>query len=223
MNLGADTQVALAGSATASSLLEQAGVTVKQFAGAGELANAAEDYEPSVVVLELEDAPRSAPELIGLLRTRFADTPVVLLCAPMQRWEVRASLQAGASAVIPRDQLASALCACVAATLAGQVCVPRASWRQIDPPALSTREKQILGLVVMGYMNSQIAERLYLAQSTVKSHLSSAFGKLGVRSRNEAVELILNPERGFGTGVLAIGGEPVSPLDETIGHVSSGA
>jgi len=35
--------------------------------------------------------------------------------------------------------------------------------------------------VVVGYMNSQIAERLFLAESTVKSHLSSAFGKLGVR------------------------------------------
>ena len=223
VNLGADTQVALAGSAAVASLLEQAGVAVNRFAGVGELANAAEECEPSVVVLELEDVPRSAAELIGLLRTRFADIPVVLLCPPMQRWEVRASLQAGASAVVPCDQLASALCVCVAATLAGQVCVPRASWRQIDPPALSTREKQILGLVVMGYMNSQIAERLYLAESTVKSHLSSAFGKLGVRSRNEAVELILNPERGFGTGVLAIGGEPLGPLNETSGRVPSSA
>jgi DNA-binding CsgD family transcriptional regulator len=72
---------------------------------------------------------------------------------------------------------------------------------------LSGREKQILGLVVMGYMNSQIAEQLFLAESTIKSHLSSAFTKLGVRSRNEAVELILNSERGLGMGILALGGE----------------
>ncbi len=89
--------------------------------------------------------------------------------------------------------------------------MPREHWRQIEPPALSTREKQILGLVVMGYMNSQIAEQLFLAESTVKSHLSSAFGKLGVRSRNEAVNLILDPERGLGMGILALGGEPLEP------------
>jgi DNA-binding NarL/FixJ family response regulator len=91
----------------------------------------------------------------------------------------------------------------------GQICVPREHWRQVQPPVLSTREKQILGLVVMGYMNSQIASTLFLAESTVKSHLSSAFGKLGVRSRNEAVSLILDPERGLGMGILGLGGEPV--------------
>jgi predicted transcriptional regulator len=61
----------------------------------------------------------------------------------------------------------------------------------------------------MWYMNSQIAERLFLSESTVKSHLSSAFGKLGVRSRNEAVNLILDSERGLGMGILALGGEPL--------------
>ena len=62
----------------------------------------------------------------------------------------------------------------------------------------------------MGYSNSQIADQLFLAESTVKSHLSSAFGKLGVRSRNEAVHLILDPERGLGMGILALGGEPIA-------------
>ncbi len=61
----------------------------------------------------------------------------------------------------------------------------------------------------MGYMNGQIAQQLFLAESTVKSHLSSAFRKLGVRSRNEAVNLILDPERGLGMGILALGVEPV--------------
>lgn len=65
----------------------------------------------------------------------------------------------------------------------------------------------------MGYMNSQIAERGVLAESTVKSHLFSVFGKLGVRSRNEAV--ILVPERGLGRGILALGWEPVGPTPTT--------
>jgi ATP/maltotriose-dependent transcriptional regulator MalT len=83
----------------------------------------------------------------------------------------------------------------------GQVCVPREHWRQVEPAALSAREKQVLGLVVMGCMNSEIAERLFLAESTVKSHLSSVFGKLGVRSRNEAVDLITRRDPKLGLGI----------------------
>ena len=67
--------------------------------------------------------------------------------------------------------------------------------------ALTTREKQILMLVVTGLTNSQIAAELFLAESTVKGHLSSAFSKLGVSSRSEAAAVILDPERGRGLGI----------------------
>jgi DNA-binding NarL/FixJ family response regulator len=56
----------------------------------------------------------------------------------------------------------------------------------------------------MGCMNHEIAKTLYVSESTVKSHLSSAFTKLAVRSRTEAVDLILDPEQGLGRGILAI-------------------
>jgi DNA-binding NarL/FixJ family response regulator len=58
---------------------------------------------------------------------------------------------------------------------------------------------------VNGCTNSQIGARLFLAESTVKSHLSSAYTKLGVRSRGEAVSLLLEPNgpRGFGSGAAA--------------------
>ena len=165
--------------------------------------------DPSAIVLWLENTLSSVPSFIEPLRKRFAQVPLVLACAGIQRWEVRTALAAGAAGVVIYDDLDNTLGSCLRAVQGGQICVPRGHWRQVEPPVLSTREKQILGLVVMGYMNSQIAERLFLAESTVKSHLSSAFGKLGVRSRNQAVDLILNPERGLGTGILALGGEPL--------------
>jgi DNA-binding NarL/FixJ family response regulator len=154
------------------------------------------DETVSGLLAQIESLARSSPQ-----------TPLVVVCSAIERRGVRAALAAGAAGIVPARDLESALGPCIHAVLAGQTCVPREFWRQIDPPALSSREKQILGLVVMGYMNSQIAEQLFLAESTVKSHLSSAFGKLGVRSRNEATSLILDPERGLGMGILALVGE----------------
>jgi DNA-binding NarL/FixJ family response regulator len=165
--------------------------------------------DPSAIVLWLEDTISSVPSLIEPLCKRFVQAPVVVACASIQRWEVRAALAAGTAGVVIDDDLDSSLGPCVRAVQVGQICVPKEHWRQIEPPALSTREKQILGLVVMGNMNCQIAEQLFLAESTVKSHLSSAFGKLGVRSRNEAVDLILSPERGLGMGIPGLEGERV--------------
>jgi DNA-binding NarL/FixJ family response regulator len=165
--------------------------------------------DPSAIVLWVEETIASVPALVEPLTERFSRSPLVVACESIQRWEVRAALAAGAAGLVVDD---ASLGPCLNAVLASQICVPRGHWRQIDPPVLSTREKQILGLVVMGYMNSQIAQQLFLAESTVKSHLSSAFGKLGVRSRNEAVDLILNPDRGLGMGILALGGEPVESI-----------
>jgi DNA-binding NarL/FixJ family response regulator len=135
--------------------------------------------------------------------------PLLVVCAEVRPGELRGALAAGATGVVLEATLAGTLAPTLAAIRAGQVCVPRREGRQIDPSSLSAREKQILGLVVMGYMNSEIADQLFVAISTVKSHLSSAFAKLGVRSRSEAVELIVDPERGLGMGILALGGEPL--------------
>jgi len=165
-----------------------------------------------VILLWLETPASSVPGLVDSLTKRFEEIPVVLACASIQRWEVRAALASGAAGVVTYGELKDSLGPCLHAVRAGQICVPRGHWRQVEPPVLSTREKQILGLVVMGYMNSQIADQLFLAESTVKSHLSSAFGKLGVRSRNEAVDLIVNPERGLGMGILGLGGEPLEAV-----------
>ena len=64
-----------------------------------------------------------------------------------------------------------------------------------DGPSLTPRERQVLGSVVTGRTNAQIADQLGLAESTVKSHLSSAFAKLGVASRAEAAALIRDQVR----------------------------
>jgi DNA-binding NarL/FixJ family response regulator len=164
----------------------------------------------AAAVLVAADAGNTLGAAVAEAHGRFPDVPVVAVTASAESRDVRAALAAGARGLILEADLETVLAPCLHSVGAGQVCVPRERWRELRPRALSTREKQILGLVVMGYMNSQIAARLFLAESTVKSHLNSAFGKLGVSSRNEAVSLILDPQRGLGLGILAVGGEPVS-------------
>jgi len=177
--------------------------TVGSVAGVGEAAPAA------VVLCGSESLAATAGGEVGALREVLGETPVVIVCAEIRPGELRTALAAGVSGIVLEQQLDTHLLPCLRAVLSGLVCVPRAQARQVEPDRLTPREKQILGLVVMGYMNGEIGERLFVAESTVKSHLSSAFAKLGVSSRTEAVELILDPERGLGTGILSLGGEPL--------------
>jgi DNA-binding NarL/FixJ family response regulator len=114
----------------------------------------------------------------------------------------RRLVDCGADGIILEAQLEAALQGTLAAVQTGQVVVPRELMQRGQPP-LSFREKQILGLVVMGFTNAGIAKKLFLAESTVKSHLSSAFTKLGVRSRHEAAALLSDPQQ-RGLGVLTI-------------------
>jgi DNA-binding NarL/FixJ family response regulator len=173
-------------------------------------AESGDDEAPPLLVAAAEGklADAIAGRLAPLL-SEHTEFRLTVVCDEVRPGDLRAALAAGVRGVVRAGELASALGPCLEAVRTGQICVPSREARQVEPTALSPREKQVLGLVVLGYMNSQIAERLFLAESTVKSHLSSAFSKLGVASRNEAVELILDPARGLGMGILGLGGEPL--------------
>jgi len=192
-----------------AAILQEQGWEPRAFEDVAELLAGGAAEDGGLVALWAREASAQTAREVRELRRGMGQALVVVICPAIERWELRAVLDAGAAGVVLEEEMGGSLGPCLQAVRVGQVCVPRRQGREIAPPALSTREKQILGLVVMGYMNSQIAEQLFLAESTVKSHLSSAFGKLGVRSRNEAVNLILDSERGLGMGILALGGEPI--------------
>ena len=59
---------------------------------------------------------------------------------------------------------------------------------QILVEPLSKREIEVLGLIAQGYSNDEIGKKLYIAYSTVKRHINNIFGKLGVKSRTQAVQ-----------------------------------
>lgn len=190
-----------------ATVLEERGIEFELFES---VTAAGEAERPAALLLCAEGkvATAVATELPAL-REAQPEAPVVIVCGEVRPGELRGALAAGVNGIVLEEHLSATLGVCIEAVQAGQVCVPRRHAPQIEPATLSAREKQILGLVVMGYMNSEIASQLFVAESTVKSHLSSAFSKLGVRSRNEAVDLIVDPERGLGMGILALGGEPI--------------
>jgi DNA-binding NarL/FixJ family response regulator len=108
---------------------------------------------------------------------------------------VRRALDAGADGVVFESELESTLSVAVRAVASGQSVVPRKLRASVERPAFSHRERQVLSFVSRGLTNAQIAEKLFLSESTIKSHLSSAFSKFGVRSRKEAAALFLELEQ----------------------------
>ncbi len=145
-----------------------------------------------VLALDLGDA--GAPAAIRAACATGAGRPVVVVTTGGAPSAVRRALRAGARAVVLEEDLETTLGPAVRAATAGLVAIPSALRGQAVKPVFSHREREILTLVADGATNKEIADRLYLAESTVKSHLSTAFTKLGVRSRAEAAALVLDPD-----------------------------
>jgi DNA-binding NarL/FixJ family response regulator len=138
------------------------------------------------------------------LRRQAPELPIVAVCESADSRSARRAIDVGLDGLVLADQLDTALVPTMRAVMSGQIVTSRALRLDSRNPFLSHREKQVLAMVVMGFTNSEIGARLFVAESTVKSHLSSAFTKLGVRSRSEAAALILDPHGSLGTGILAI-------------------
>jgi DNA-binding NarL/FixJ family response regulator len=188
-----------------ASILTDAGLVVLgDFSRPEELVRGRASDPLHAVVLAWDRLERAAVESVRFMRETLHDTRVVGVASAVNRRLVRDALGAGLDGLVMERDLDRSLVLAVQSVCAGQLSLPPDYRGQIARPALSAREKQILGMVVMGFTNSEIARKLYIAESTVKSHLSSAFARLGVRSRNEATALILDPEEGLGTGILAI-------------------
>jgi DNA-binding NarL/FixJ family response regulator len=140
----------------------------------------------------------------GFERDSDVSARLILCSPPAGARAVRKALETGVDGIVWDAQAEARLVVTVQAVAAGQIVVPREAWRPSEEQELTNREKQVLALIVMGLSNGEIAGKLYLTESTVKSHLSSAFRKLGVRSRAEAARVIADPTGGLGTGILAI-------------------
>lgn len=166
---------------------------------------------PSVAVLSCDGVRGEGLDALARLRG-LDDLHAVLVTPAATPGDVREALAAGARGLVLENTIEASLRPTVAAAAAGQLVLPPSAGAHVAPPPLSSREKQVLGLVVLGFSNHAIAARLHLSEATVKSHLTASFRKLGVRSRSEATARILDPNTGLGLGILSIA-DPDLELD----------
>lgn len=115
---------------------------------------------------------------------------------------LRRAVRAGVDSLVLEHELAVALAPAVRAVAAGLSVVPAQLGSGTERLAFSHREREVLRLAVTGHTNGEIASALFLAESTVKSHLSSAYRKLGAGGRNDAASMIFDPDEGLANMVL---------------------
>jgi DNA-binding NarL/FixJ family response regulator len=172
----------------------------------GDASEPAPDGEEIVGILTWTAATRDEVAELGKLREEH-DGPIVAVLGEMPSARGARAVSALLEGSVLADDLEGSLAVTLAAVAAGQCVVPRAIRRMLERPPLSPRERQVLAMVVMDFSNAEIARKLVVTESNVKSHLTSAFSKLGVTSRNAAAELILDHESGLGPGILRISPE----------------
>lgn len=173
---------------------------------------------PDLVVLACELEPFAPAREMAALRANLGDVAVVIVATGFLTSAARRLVRADVQGLVHETQLEEVLPATVASVLADQICVPAALREALARPVFSHREKQVLEQVLAGLTNSEIAARLFLSESTVKSHLASSFRKLGVSSRAEAARRALDPDGGV--NVLTA---PTERPTELVGNVDWGS
>jgi DNA-binding NarL/FixJ family response regulator len=151
-----------------------------------------ERTKPDLVVLDLRMPGVDGITLITLLRERFPDVKTAVLSGIDSDETIEAVLRAGANAFISKTidpaQLAAALRRATEEPV--QEAIGRAAKRldsAIEEKGLTERELAVLRALGQGQSNKEIARTLWLAEQTVKFHLTNIYRKLDVRSRTEAV------------------------------------
>jgi DNA-binding NarL/FixJ family response regulator len=146
---------------------------------------------PDVVLLDVRMPGMDGLAVLEQLRERYPSVAVVMLSAIDDPALVRAALERGAAAFVlkhvePRD-LAAAVRQVVGGAIFRPLDLLPASAGSMDEAGLSKRELSILEALESGASNAAIAKDLFLAEQTVKFHLTNIYRKLDVSSRTEAV------------------------------------
>ncbi len=158
-----------------------------------------EELMPDVILMDMVMPKMTGDEAITVIRTNQPQTQVIALTSfSDDRQLVQKALKAGAIGYLFKDISIDDLADAIRTAHRGDpILAPEATRMLIQATRnpqklnfnLSDREREVLTLLTEGLNNPQIGERLVISRSTVKFHVSSILGKLGVSNRAEAVAI----------------------------------
>jgi NarL family two-component system response regulator LiaR len=155
---------------------------------------------PDVVLMDMAMPDMDGATVTRAIRQQFPQVKVIVLTSFKEGDLIKNALEAGAIGYLLKDISADELARAIRAAHTGRATLsPEVAQSLVEnanqPPApdldLTEREREVLILMVEGLNNTQIAGRLTVSPSTIKSHVSNILSKLGVASRTEAVTLAL--------------------------------
>ncbi|MFC6364399.1 response regulator [Nonomuraea thailandensis] len=183
------------------------GVEVVGDAGQGEEAlGLVAELRPDVVLMDLRMPVMDGVEATRRIVREYPGVAVVVLTTYDDDRSVDAALLAGARGYLTKDAGRAEIAAALRSAAAGQSTFsPAAAKRLVEvlsrsaaepvtvcPDGLTVREVEVLRLIARGLSNAEIAARLFIAATTVKTHINNAFAKIGVRNRTEAADYARN-------------------------------
>lgn len=154
---------------------------------------------PQVILMNVQMPGMSGIEAIAAICAVWPEARIIILTTFGRDEYVFQGIRAGAVGYMLKDAPADDLMQTIRRVHAGEVFIqPEIAsrlLRELIAPQdwlaepLSEREREVLVLVAQGYSNREIAERLVLAEGTVKNHVSNLLGKLQAANRTEAAEI----------------------------------
>ncbi|RBP99722.1 response regulator [Bifidobacterium xylocopae] len=160
----------------------------------GEALAAVEERRPDLLLLDLRMPDMDGPEVTRKALSVDPELKILILTTYDSDSDILTAIEAGAHGYLLKDVEPDVLAQAIRDTVAGRTVLdPQAAGavaRGLKPdprPTLSERELAVLRLAADGLTNRQIAARLYLGETTVKTYFSRIFAKLGVNDRTAAV------------------------------------
>jgi DNA-binding NarL/FixJ family response regulator len=158
------------------------------------------EQQPDVLLLDIRMPKLNGIELVKKLRAQGSKLPILMLTTFDDSELFMQSLQAGANGFLLKDVSFEKLIGAIETLSNGGFVAEPVVMKQLNKgidiesltEKLSEKEVQILKLMAGGFSNKEIAESIFLAQGTVKNHVSSILAKLGTRDRTRAVLVALN-------------------------------
>jgi len=159
-----------------------------------------ESVDPDVILMDMVLPKMDGPTTTRLIRQKLPKVKVIALTSFKESSLINKALEAGAIGYLLKDVSADDLAGAIRAAFAGrstlspdvfEVIVQTANEPKDIGYDLTEREREVLGLMIEGLNNTQIAGKLTVSPSTIKSHVSNILSKLSVASRTEAVTLAI--------------------------------